>query len=84
MLQPKPIREETTFLEANGIRLHLRMAGAGYPTRRRCQSGRMPLLARFARRALAIYHSFTMARLRHLALFSREHNYLYAKRMTSN
>ena len=31
MVQPNPITEESAIVEANGIRLHVRMAGAGYP-----------------------------------------------------
>jgi pimeloyl-ACP methyl ester carboxylesterase len=31
VIQPNPITEESATEEANGIRLHVRMAGAGYP-----------------------------------------------------
>jgi haloacetate dehalogenase len=31
MPQPNTVREESAFTDANGIRLHVRMAGAGYP-----------------------------------------------------
>ena len=31
MTQPKPLTEESAIVEANGIDIHVRMAGAGYP-----------------------------------------------------
>lgn len=31
MIQPNPIPEESATVEANGIRLHVRLVGAGYP-----------------------------------------------------
>jgi haloacetate dehalogenase len=31
MIQPNPLREESVFVEATDIRLHVRLAGTGYP-----------------------------------------------------